>query len=238
MTAPSPTAAPQPPQPPLIRRQGWMFAVAGFVAYEAALRYAAHRPGGEVGALMLGAAPFVLALFAALMSRGWRMPALVAVLLACAGLWIWRAPLALHYGWTYFLQHFGANAALGVMFGRTLAPGRTPLCTQFAAAVRGGVLPDEAVRYTLRVTQAWTLFFVVVAGVSAILFAAAPMPVWSNFANGATPVLIGLMFVAEAACRRVALPHLGSGGVMGSMQEAVRGYQAVMTERARAGVVR
>lgn len=223
---------------PHLHRHRWWLAVAGFVAYEAALHHAAHVQGGEVGALMLGAAPFVLALFAVLRSRGWHRPALAAVVLAFACLWIWRAPLALHYGWTYFLQHFGANAALAILFGRTLAAGRTPLCTRFAAAVRG-TLPADAVLYTRRVTQAWTLFFVIVAGISAVMFAAGPMPAWSNFANVATPLLVVLMFVAEAACRRVALPEIGGGGMLASVREAVHGYRLVMTADAdRAGLLR
>jgi len=219
---------------PLAQRYGWVAAVAGFVTYEAALHHAAHQPGAEITALLLGAAPFLLLAITAARHPAWRVPALLAVALAAAALWTWRAPLALHFGWTYFLQHFGMNAALAAMFGRTLRRGHTPLCSQFAAAVRGPLSP-ELQRYTRRVTQAWTLFFALTAAVSAVLFAAAPMTTWSNFANLGTPVLVALMFVAESACRRLAMPGMAHAGVL----EAVRGYRAVMEKRAeQAGLLR
>ncbi len=44
--------------------------------------------------------------------------------------------------------------------------------------------------YTRRVTQAWTLFFTATAMVSVALFAIAPMPAWSTFANLGTPALV------------------------------------------------
>jgi uncharacterized membrane protein len=213
----------------MARRHGWIAAVAGFVAYEVALHAAAQHPDTQVAALCLGAAPFLLIALAAacrhLGRLGW--PALAALATACVGLWAARDALSHYFGWTYFLQHAGANAGLALMFGTTLRRGQTPLCAQFAAAMRGP-LPPHAARYTRRVTQAWTLFFAGTAFVSAVLFAVAPMAVWSDFANLATPLLVALMFIAEATCRRAALPELAGGGVM----EAIRGYQAVMADRA------
>lgn len=230
---PHPVAT-SPGATPLRQRVGWVAAPVGFLAYESALHHAAHTPGGEVAALMLGMAPFVLIALAAAWRSAMRLPWLLLLAACGTALWVGRIPLAAHFGWTYFLQHFGANAALAAMFGRTLRQGGTPLCTEFAAAVHGPLPPDMR-RYTRRVTQAWTLFFTVTAVVSLILFAVAPMPAWSTFANLGTPLLVALMFVAEAACRRAALPAAKHTGVL----DAVRGYRAVMSERAsRAGVSR
>lgn len=142
---PSTPAAPATPvrqdAVPAGRRHGWIAAVAAFVAYESALHHAAHQPGAEVAALWLGAAPFLLIGFLACLRTWGRLPAMAALLAACAALWIWRMPLAAHFGWTYFLQHAGINAALGVMFALSLRPGRTPLCTQIATAIHGQLPP-------------------------------------------------------------------------------------------------
>lgn len=229
---PSPLAAPplsarQDAAVPVGRRHGWIAAVAGFVVYESALHRAAHQPGAEVAALLLGAAPFLLIGFLALRRAGGRIPALLGLLAACAALWIWRAPLAGHFGWTYYLQHAGINAALGAMFALSLRPGRMPLCTQIAIAIHGQLPPGHA-HYTRRVTQAWTLFFAVMVGVSTLLFVLAPVAAWSGFANLATPLLIALMFLAEAVCRRIAFPRMRHGGLL----DAVHGYRAVMAARA------
>ncbi|NOV22688.1 acyl carrier protein [Cupriavidus necator] len=230
----SPPAAGVPPAldaaAPRWRRHAWIGAVAAFVAYESALHRAAHQPGAEVAALLLGAAPFLLVGFVAcrrLAAPILRVPALLALLAACAALWLCRTPLAGHFGWTYYLQHAGANAALGAMFALSLRRGRTPLCTQIATVIHGTLSPAHA-RYTVRVTQAWTLFFAAMVGVSTLLFVLAPVAAWSSFANLATPLLIALMFAGEAVCRRIALPGVRHGGLL----DAVHGYRALMTARA------
>ncbi|MDQ0140659.1 acyl carrier protein [Cupriavidus necator] len=224
---PAAGALPAPHAAPSWRRHAWVGAVAAFVVYESALHRAAHQPGAEVPALLLGAAPFLLVGFLVCRRVAGRLPALLALLAACAALWLWRTPLAGHFGWTYYLQHAGANAALGAIFGRSLCRGQTPLCTQIATAIHGR-LSAAHVRYTVRVTQAWTLFFAAMAGVSTLLFVLAPVAAWSSFANLATPLLVALMFVGEAVCRRIALPGVRHGGLL----DAVHGYRAVMTARA------
>ncbi len=112
---------------PLLQRAGWVAAPMGFLAYESALHHAAHTPGSEVPALMLGLAPFLLIALAAAWRSARRLPWLLVVTACGAALWAGRVPLAAHFGWTYFLQHFGANAALAAMFGRTLRVARRPV---------------------------------------------------------------------------------------------------------------
>lgn len=209
------------------RRNAWIGAVTAFVVYESALHRAAHQPDAEVPALLLGAAPFLLIGFLACRRFAGRTPALLALLTACAALWIWRTPLAGHFGWTYYLQHAGVNAALGSMFALSLRRGHIPLCTQIATAIHGTLSAAHA-RYTVRVTQAWTLFFAAMVGVSTLLFVLAPVAAWSSFANLATPLLVALMFVGEAVCRRIAFPGMRHGGLL----DAVHGYRAVMAARA------
>jgi len=86
------------------------------------------------------------------------------------------------------------------MFGRTLMPGREALVTRLARHVHG-TLPDDITAYTRRVTWAWCLFFVVMAGTSILLFDFASLETWSLFANVLNLPLVALMFVAEYAYR-------------------------------------
>ncbi|MGD7180871.1 hypothetical protein ACQCRO_26540, partial [Ralstonia pseudosolanacearum] len=171
-----------------------------------------------------------IALAAALRSahRAWLLPLWA---LACAALWLARAPLARHFEWGLYLEHVSFNLMMAFVFGRTLAAGRTPLCTQFAAIVHGTLAPEVA-RYTRQITVAWTLFFLGMAAVSTLLFAASPIVTWSTFANYLTLPLAGAMFVAEYACRRLMLPPAQRTGLL----ESVRAYRQSM--HARAGQTR
>lgn len=186
------------------------------VAYEVGAHYAVSTPGLESLGLALVLAPLAfVALRAAALS-----PHRVGWLGLCAAigatLWVSRGALLRHYEWGLFLEHALFNAGLGYLFGRTLAPGREPLCSQFAALVRGSPLAPDIAAYTRRITVAWTLFFAAIVGASALLFATASIKTWSTFANYLTLPLAALMFIAEHACRRFALPHVARSGVLES----------------------
>ncbi|SAL29311.1 membrane protein [Caballeronia arvi] len=200
--------------------------VAAIVAYQLAAHHAASTPGAHGLGLALVLAPLLLVtLNGAVRSsaRAWLLPLWA---LACAVLWLGRAPLTAHFGWGLWLEHAGFNLALAWMFGRTLAAGREPLCTQFATMVHGKLEP-RVVRYTRGVTVAWTLFFIATALVSTALFALASIVAWSTFANYLALPAVGLMFVAEYACRRIALPDMAPSGIM----DAVRAYMHSMQMR-------
>ncbi|WP_321797736.1 hypothetical protein [Caballeronia sp. J97] len=204
--------------------------VAAIVAYQLAAHHAASTPGAHGLGLALVLAPLLLvALNAAVRSnvRAWLLPLWA---LACAALWLGRATLTAHFGWGLWLEHASFNLALAWMFGRTLRSGREPLCTQFATMVHGK-LEARVVLYTRRVTAAWALFFVGTAFVSTMLFAFASIVTWSTFANYLALPLVGLMFVAEYACRRIALPDMEPSSIM----DAVRAYtQSVQMRRSGA----
>jgi uncharacterized membrane protein len=152
----------------------------------------------------------------------WPMLALcvagVAVLLS-TGDW-----LRLHYQWLFFLEHAGVQSLLCIAFGRTLFQGQTPLVSRFAAVVHGPLSPPLQ-RYTRGVTWAWTLYFGLVATVSALLFAFAPMAWWSGFANLLGLPLMALMFVGDYLVRRCVLPPEQVTGIL----QAVRAYRQVGT---------
>jgi len=196
-------------------------AIAAVVAYQAGAHYAAATPGAHgLGLALALAPPLAMALAAAARSRlrAWLVPLWIV---ACAALWFARVSLAMHFGWGLYLEHLSFNLMMALLFGRTLAPGGTPLCTRFAILMGGGAPTPTVARYTRRVTLAWTLFFVATAAVSTLLFATASIVTWSTFANYLSLPLVGIMFAAEHACRRLALPGEPSPSVV----DAIRAYR-------------
>jgi len=129
--------------------------------------------------------------------------ALIALLLVL--LWDQRALLLRHYDLAYLAEHAGMMTLFAWVFGRTLMGGQTPLVTRFALLAHGSISP-LIIRYTRRVTWAWTLFFCLMACSSVLLFAATPLSVWAIFSNVASPLLLLGMFVAEYLVRRRMVP--------------------------------
>ena len=196
-------------------------------ACELGTHYAASTPGAQGFGLAVVLAPLLLLSFAAAVrspQRAWWLPAWIC---GCVALWFARAPLVRHFEWGAYLEHLGVTLIMAFAFGRTLAAGRRPLCSQFAALVHGKLTPAIA-RYTRRITVAWTAFFVSIAALSTLLFVAAPVVVWSTFANYMTLPLVAAMFVAEHAWRRVALPDVQPS----SMAATARAYRHTMHGRA------
>lgn len=164
--------------------------------------------------------------WAAIMLLGWNLlqpwlarrsrPAYLALLLVIAGgtgfvvlgdgrLFLYAAPILI------FL-------ALMWLFGQTLLPGRRPLITAIADAMRGP-LPDAVARYTRRLTLAWSGLFAVMALINLLLALFAPPVLWSLFANFINYLIIGLVFVLEWLFRRW---HLGDEETL-SLRQYLRG---------------
>jgi len=196
-------------------------AVAAVAAWQIGAHFAVATPGAHgFGLAMALVPPLLIALAGAARSarRAWLLPLWALVALA---LWLARTPLAQHFEWGLYLEHVSFNLAMALLFGRTLAVGRVPLCTQFAAMIHGGTVTPAVARYTREITLAWTLFFLAIAGVSTLMFAFAPIVAWSTFANYLALPLVAVMFVAEHACRRFALP----GEPRAGMLDAIRAYR-------------
>jgi len=191
------------------------------VGYEFGAHRAVGTPGLEPLGLALVVAPALIVALGYAARSHRRAVLLTLVAVAGAGLWLARGALVRHYEWGLFLEHILFNGALGYLFGRTLVRGRVPLCTQFAAMVRGNPLAPAIAAYTRHVTVAWTLFFAIIVAVSTVLFATASINAWSTFANYLTLPLTALMFIVEHACRRFALPGIRSSGLL----ESIRAYR-------------
>ena len=134
--------------------------------------------------------------------------------------------LLLYDGWpileknfsvVYLLQECGMYGLLAIGFGRSLRAGNVALCTRLADKLHGPLNAAE-VRYTRRVTLAWTLFFVLMAATIAILYVSSPRALWSAFVNFVTIPLIAAMFAAEYAVRGRVLPHTERHGIWASVR--------------------
>jgi len=165
--------------------------------------------------------------FGLLLTRRWGRPltALVAATAAALLLRRYWSLLEQNFSWVYLIQEGGFYGLMALSFGRSLFGNRVALCTQLADKVHGPLTGPE-VRYTRRVTAAWTLFFALIAAATVGFFYAAPLRIWSLFANFCVPPLIGLMFVAEYAVRRRALPQAQRRGILA----AIRAYFARSTQ--------
>ncbi len=176
------------------------------VSYQITVHHLIDAETHPLATMFLGLLPFALLLAAVALGAGWRIGAVLAPAAIAALGWYWRDRLQTNFGWIYLADHVGTQCLLGFMFAHTLRRGRTPLITQFAQRVHGGVLSPKQIVYTQRATLAWTLFFALDALISLTLFAWAPLPIWSTFANLLTLPLVAAMFIGEYAVRRVALP--------------------------------
>lgn len=174
-------------------------------AVAAHLASAGHGPA-DLHALV-ALAPLLLA-FAMLLwqarLRFW-LSALLALLAVAALAWCWSW-LRGHLTWLFYLQHLGTHLALALWFARSLARGREPVVSAMARIIMAAPLSPRKQRYTRSVTWVWTLFFLGNAALSTLLFALAPVTVWSVHANLLTGPLLALMFALEMLVRRRVLP--------------------------------
>jgi uncharacterized membrane protein len=149
----------------------------------------------------------------------WTGPSLALLAVAGAGALGWRLwpRLEQNFPLVYLIQQLGFNGLMAAPFGLSLLPGRLPLCTQLADKVHGPLGPPE-LRYTRQVTAAWGCFFLANMAVTLLLYAFAPLNVWSLFVNFCALPLMGLMFAVEYAVRRHVLREVNSGGLMATLR--------------------
>jgi uncharacterized membrane protein len=120
----------------------------------------------------------------------------------------------------YLLQHIAIQLALAGVFCATLRRGSRPLITRLAARVHAERLTPGMERYTRHVTIAWTVYFVAIAALSAILYETLPFTTWATLANLLTPVALVLMFTGEYALRYRLHPEFERA----TMRDALRAW--------------
>ena len=180
----------------------------------------AHRSNtgdsGRAGALLALAPMAIAALVIGWRSRR-RLVGMTLALAACAAALLALPLLQRHTSLIYWTEHAATQSLLCIAFARSLAPGREAMVSMFARMVHGTLAPAME-HYTRQVTLAWSIFFGAMALVSTALFIAAPIGVWSTFANFFTAPLIVLMFVVEYAVRRRVLPDSEHAGIVAGVQ--------------------
>ncbi|MFC1719629.1 hypothetical protein ACFL00_00630 [Pseudomonadota bacterium] len=185
----------------------WLGVATFLIAYSVGVHYTNSSPRhAELGAILAVFPAVILAVLLALRSThpvAWLVP----VALGGAGLWLLRKGIADHYGLIYWVQHAGMQVLLCITFARTLFAGRQPLCTRFAEALHPPLTEAQKI-YSRKVTIAWAVFFACMAVISTLLFAFAPVSIWSFFDNFLVLPLVALMFVVEYWVRRRALPDM------------------------------
>jgi uncharacterized membrane protein len=179
---------------------------------------------GTLGALLAIGPVGLIALVLAWRSVQ-RVLGLGAWLLAAVSIAAYWDELKAQFVWAYLIQQVSIYSLLGLSFGRSLALDRVPLCTQMALR-EYGTLPADAIRYTRQVTLAWTIFFAVTTATLLLLFFAAPLGVWSAFANFGAAMLVILMFAIENRVRLCILPNMTHGGLISTIR-AVGGFGVV-----------
>lgn len=130
--------------------------------------------------------------------------------------------LKTHYEWSDLMQQVGAYAMVATGFGRSLLPGRTPLCTQLARQIHGTQTAVE-LRYTRRATWVWFAFYVLLAVAILIVFLRASPRIWSLFTNFGSFGLMAGLFLADHGLRRLVLPRRPGGGMFAALIHSVTG---------------
>jgi uncharacterized membrane protein len=199
------------------RRLQLVAVAVAIVAYSGLSHYSNSNPQSRDLATILALAPMLTIGFALI----WRWNGiLLAVLLSLVALLFLRRywPLLTNnFSIVYLIQQCGFYVLMSLTFGRSLLTGRVPLCTQLADKVHGPLSPLE-LRYTRSVTLSWTLFFLANLAVTFVLFAFAPLRIWSLFVNFFSLPLVLLMFVAEFAVRRRVLPQVQRHGLLATLR--------------------
>jgi uncharacterized membrane protein len=195
------------------------------IALVAAWALLAHYTNTNAGNQTLGTLVALLPIALAVVALAWNARRRGAMLLLVAGgalaLMLAWSRLEQHFSWITWLEHAGTQLVLGLVFARTLAAGREPMCSYFARLVHGS-LNAELQRYTRGITIAWTVFFGLMAAASTALFFAAPAHVWSAFVYFLTVPLTAMMFVVEYGARRVMLPEMEHVSILAAVNAVIQ----------------
>ena len=195
---------------------------AAYLAFSHLLTIDAHP---SLGMLALGVTPVTAITLLAAWNSRLRWIALLLVAALALTVWVYLEDLRDHVNWLYFMQHAGTMVLLAITFGSTLGRGdANALCSRVTRLMLPGPPDPTYMRYTWKVTVAWTVYFVASAVVSVGLFFFGPLAVWSFFANLLTPVIVGLMFVIEYVVRVRVLPDRPHFSIAQTIQ-AYRAYE-------------
>ncbi len=198
------------------RRLQYPAACSLVVAYAGVSHYC-----NSAGAHDLGAAVGLTPLTLFILVLAWRYlapppAAAVSAALAAVLFYVWPV-LAKNFSLFYLVQESSVYGILGLTFCRSLRRDEIAVCTRLADKVHGPLSRQE-VRYTRRVTGAWSIFFFTVSSVSILLYLAAPLRIWSIYINFCVLPLVAAMFIGEYLVRRRVLPQIRRVGLMATVR--------------------
>jgi uncharacterized membrane protein len=203
---------------------GWWIALISLcVGYSLLAHYTNAVPGNETLGALVAIAPILLALVTMAWHSQHRTAMLSAIAVALVATAIAWHSLESHFTWIYWIEHAGTQLIFCLLFARSLAPGREPLCSLIARLVHGTLSP-AILRYTRQITVAWMTFFGLMSATSTMLFFAAPLTTWSAFVNFFTGPLICLMFVVEYVIRRMMFPDVEHVHIMVAVRAVRKMY--------------
>lgn len=180
-----------------------------------------HYSNSNPRAQDLGAALALAPTLSIAIGLTWRLRGVLAAAIAAGA-----AALVLHHYWPlltrnftilYLFQQGGFYAILALSFALSLRKNRVPLCTQLADKIHGPLTALER-RYTRRVTAAWAIFLSAQVAATLLLFAFAPLRIWSLFVNFCSLPLLLLMFAGEMAVRQRVLPATHQSGLIETLR--------------------
>lgn len=123
---------------------------------------------------------------------GWRRLVTGSLLLALAGLLLWRWPGAMMPAFPILLY-----VCVAEFFARSLRPGKEALITRIARFERGTPLPEELIAYSRRLTGAWAWFMRGLALTALSLALGGSIGTLLLFTNTLGPLLMVSFFAAE-----------------------------------------
>jgi len=128
-------------------------------------------------------------------AKNW--PVLLTVVIGAA-----LAGLSWLYGNADYLLWYpvGLNAALFVVFSASIL--FPPTVIEYMARLTNKNLPENAVRYTRKVTVVWAIFFVINASIAAWTTMHGDMKLWTLYNGLVAYLAIGLIFAIEYLVRR------------------------------------
>ncbi len=177
-----------------------LLALSAFAAYALLSNWLMVNAPREPWAVAVLFGPLLLAVAGTALQRRQ-----AGVLAACAAgvavlVWVVQRGGVADANRLYVLQHGGIHLALAWAFGSTLRAGSTPLISALAASVHQNFTPAMQA-YTRWLTGLWTVYFIGMLVVSALIYALAPWPWWSLYCNVLTPLAAVGLFVGEHLLR-------------------------------------
>jgi uncharacterized membrane protein len=196
-----------------------LLGVAGAAAYallsHVLMVHAARQPWAV--AVLFG--PLLLAVGGAAWHKR-HLPSAAAVLAGVLGVsWVVARGGVDDVNKLYVLQHAGIHLALALGFAVTLSGAAVPVITAVAGRLQR--MTPGLQDYTRGLTRLWALYFAAVTLLSVVLYALAPWPLWSFFANLLTPLSAAALLVGEYLVRYRLHPEFERV----SLSAAVRAYR-------------